>query len=280
MRALARSPERARPLRDLGVETVPGTLADRSALTALVEGCQAIVHCAGAVRGSSLQQFRRSNTEGTRNLLEASVARPQGVRLLLVSSLAAREPQLSWYAQSKREGENLVAESGGDWCILRPPAVYGPGDEEMQSIFDAMRRGIAPVPGSPTARNSLIHVTDLASAMLACLQSREARGKVLYACDGKPNGYDWTELAAIAAEVYRRPVRSLRLPTPLLDAVAAINLALARLTGRAPMLTPGKLRELRFSDWVVDNTEITACTGWTPRVGLRQGLEALAASAL
>ena len=249
-----------------------GSLDDRAALSELIADSQAIVHCAGAVRGSSLAQFRRSNLDGTRNLLEAAADRPANVRLLMISSLAAREPQLSWYAQSKREGENLVTSSDGDWCVLRPPAVYGPGDEEMQAVFASMRQGLALVPGSVAARNSLIHVTDLVAAMLACLEAADAGSQVLYACDGKPGGYDWKELAEIAATVFERRVRTLRVPGPLLDTFAAVNLSLARLTGRAPMLTPLKLKELRFPDWVVDNREITACTGWTPSIGLRQGL--------
>jgi nucleoside-diphosphate-sugar epimerase len=245
-----------------------------------VDECQAVVHCAGAVRGSSIERFRQVNTDGTRRLLEACSGRPGSVRFLHISTLAAREPQLSWYAQSKREAEDLVTASPGDWCILRPPAVYGPGDEEMKAIFDAMRRGIAPVPGDPAARNSLIHVSDLVAAMRACLEDEGARGRILTLCDGKDNGYDWEELAAVAAAVFQRRVRLVRLPRSLLDSVAAVNLFLARLTGRAPMLTPRKLNELRFPNWVVDNEEISACTGWAPRIGLRQGLAELAASAL
>lgn len=280
VRTLTRSPDSAAPLIPLGVETVLGHLHDRQALAQLVAGSQAIVHCAGAVRGSSLEQFRRINSEGTQNLLVARAGHAPSAQFLLISSLAAREPHLSWYARSKREAEELVADSAGHWCVLRPPAVYGPGDVEMKTVFDLMKRGIALVPGEPTARHSLIHVDDLVTAIGECLKVEATRSKVLTACDGKTDGYDWLELAAIAAEIYRRPVRLLRPPGVLLDAVATVNLSLARLTGRAPMLTPGKLRELRFDNWVVDNSEITACTGWTPKIGLREGLPTVGGSAL
>ena len=275
MRALARTRERAAPLDSLGVDVIHGTLHDIEAIAALVRDCSAIVHCAGAVRGSSLKQFRLSNTDGTRRVLSARAAHCPDARLLLISSLAAREPQLSWYAQSKREGEELVTAGEDDWCVLRPPAVYGPGDQEMQAIFDLMQRGIALVPGERTARNSLIHVSDLVAAMLACLTADGARGQVLSLGDGKPGGYDWQELAEIAAEAYGRPVRLVHPPGPVLDAIARVNLWLARATGRAPMLTPAKLRELRFPDWVVDNREITSRTGWTPQWTLLDGLRAL-----
>jgi nucleoside-diphosphate-sugar epimerase len=275
-----RSPGRAEPLARQGVELVTGGLESSAALPVFVKECHAIVHAAGAVRGSNLAQFRKTNTDGSHRLLEAVGAHARTSRFLMLSSLAAREPQLSWYARSKREGEDLVVASGLDWCVLRPPAVYGPGDQEMKAIFDWMARGIALVPGSPESRNSLVHVSDLVDAIIACLTREAAAGHIMSLCDGKLNGYDWTELAAAAAAVYQRPVRLFHPPDRLLDGIAALNLRLARLTGRAPMLTPLKLNELRFPDWVVDNREITALTGWSPRVSLPAGLSAMRDSAI
>ena len=99
-------------------------------------------------------------------------AMPQPPRLLLLSSLAAREPELSWYAASKRGGEELLkTHTGLDWIVLRPPAVYGPGDKEMLPVFRAMSRGIAPVPGETTSRISLVHVNDLVMAVIALVSA-------------------------------------------------------------------------------------------------------------
>ena len=277
---LARDRDRALPLELGGAELVIGDLQGRESLDKLVKGCDAVMHVAGAVRGNSLAEFRETNVEGTRRLLNAAEATGNSPRFLLLSSLAAREPQLSWYSRSKRDAEVLVANSTLDWMVLRPPAVYGPGDEEMQAIFDWMARGIATVPGAAAARTSLVHVDDLVDAIMACLSSEAVVGKVLELGDGKPAGYDWPELAAIAGDVYGRHVRLVRIPAPLLNAVALINLALARLTGRAAMLTPPKLRELRHADWVTDNTAITAATGWVPGIRLREGLAATREAAL
>ncbi|MBP6683489.1 MAG: hypothetical protein KA159_09235, partial [Halioglobus sp.] len=162
-----------------------------------------------------------------------------------------------------------------DWVILRPPAVYGPGDQEMLPVFRAMARGIAPVPGNAGARISLVHVADLVAACLACLETAATRGQTLTPCDGRAGGYDWREMADLAATVWSRRVRLWQVPRWLLDGVAWINLRSARLTGRAPMLTPPKLRELRHRDWVTDNTAITRVTGWRPEIDLRRGLEQL-----
>ena len=192
----------------------------------------------------------------------------------MLSSLAAREPQLSWYAHSKRDGEKLLEQEPElDWVIVRPPPVYGPGDKEMLPIFQMMARGVATVPGSPAARTSLIHVSDLVTAITACLCSADANHQILPLCDGKADGYNWREMADTAAQVWSRKVRLWCVPPWLLNAVAALNSKMAAITGGAPMLTPPKLRELRHEDWVADNRAITAVTAWGPRIGLREGLE-------
>ncbi len=258
------------------VELLSGDLTDAAALVRLVEGVDAVVHLAGAVRGCSREHFYSINESGTGNLLAALGDAEGSPRLLLVSSLAAREPGLSWYAASKRAAERLLERTGSpDWIILRPPAVYGPGDREMLPVFRLMARGLAPVPGSPRARLSLIHVDDLAAAAVACLRSAASSRRILELGDGAPGGYDWSQLAEAVESVTGRRVRLWPVPAALLDGIARLNLGLSRATGRAAMLTPAKLRELRHPDWVVDNGPISEFTGWRPAVDLRSGLAEL-----
>lgn len=276
MRALVRDRANAAHLAALGVSLVEGDLANTAALQNLCANCDALVHGAGAVRGNSQADFDRVNVAGTAAVLHAVSAQGRPPRLLLLSSIVAREPHISWYAQSKWAGEQVLLQFGDiDRIVLRPPAVYGPGDKEMLPIFQLMQRGIALVPGSPEARISLIYIADLVEAIIALLRSDAATGQTFTLGDGRPNGYDWHEMAAIAAQHWSRRVRLLRVPRAVLDTVAALNSTLAAITGRAPMLTPPKLRELRHMDWVTDNHAITAATGWEPVVGLSQGLEQL-----
>jgi nucleoside-diphosphate-sugar epimerase len=281
VRALVRNPDKAQQLTAQGVSLIEGDLHNSSALEQLVADSAIVIHGAGAVRGRSQEAFDQVNVAGTAALLRALSSRPTPPRLLLISSLAAREPELSWYAHSKRDGEKLLQrEPGLDWIIVRPPAVYGPGDKEMLPVFQLMARGIAVVPGSARARISLIHVCDLVAAIIACLESPATRNQPLTPCYGKPGGYNWRELADIAAATWGRRVRIWRVPAWLLDTVARLNITLAAITGGAPMLTPAKLCELRHPDWVVNNETITATTGWTPDISLRKGLEEIRNSAL
>lgn len=261
-----------------GVEWMPGALGDGVALANLVRGSAAVIHCAGAVRGARRADFDRVNREGTRRLVEAAAATPGDRRFLLLSSLAAREPELSDYAGSKRRGEQALAAHAGSlrWNVLRPPAVFGPGDREMRPLFDAIAHGIAVLPAGARGRFSLLYAEDLASAVLAWLETAVESGTSFELDDGQVGGYDWDGVIAVASQVLRggRAVRRLPLPLPLLHGVAGINLAAARVFGYAPMLTPGKVRELLHHDWVCDATALTTATGWRPAFPLARALAA------
>ncbi len=276
VRILVRSLQRAQTLGEGVDETVEGDLHDRVALGRLVDGAFAVVHCAGVVRGARQTDFDRVNVEGLKNLVAVmSAAQPDGPgRLLSLSSLAAREPSLSFYANSKYRGEQVLASQASalHWLALRPPAVYGPGDRELLPVFRLMSRGIALVPGSLQARFSMIYVDDIAGLVLAWLQQAVPPSGVFTLDDGTPGGYSWQDVAEVVARLCRRPVRVARVPAALLSLPAWVNRTLARTFGYAPMLTPEKLRELRHPDWVCDNRALQQVLDWQPRYRLEAGL--------
>ncbi len=256
-----------------GLTWIPGSLEDGDSLARLVDGVDAVVHCAGAVRGARRRDFDRVNVDGLERIVRR--ARAAGVpRFLLVSSLAARAPWLSAYAASKRAGEALLAREAGAmrWTALRPPAVYGPGDRELRPLFAWIARGWLPVLNRADARFSLLYVDDLASAVVCWLRAGGGGGRVFELHDGRAEGYSWADVAGTAGRLLGRPVRRLALPASLLKGAAAVNLALALAAGRSPMLTPGKVRELRHPDWVCSNGPYHEATGWEPRVDLEAAL--------
>ncbi len=258
-----------------GVEQVKGSLEDDDALSSLVSGARAVIHCAGVVRGTTRADFCRVNAEGTRRLLRTAARNGCG-RFVLISSLAAREPQLSAYAASKREAERILERSAEPvaWSIVRPPAVYGPGDKELMPLFRLMRRGLALQLGPSTARFCLLHVADMASAVLAVLDA-DAPGATFTAHDGRAGGYDWNTVIATAEAAWGHRVRRVALPRVVLSVPAGLAYLAGRLCAYRPMLTPGKLREFRHPDWVCDNAGIAAATGWTPAYELADGLRSL-----
>jgi len=274
VRALVRSRSAHLIAEKPGLETVAGSLEDGESLNRLVQGAAAVVHCAGAVRGATAADFNAVNVDGLERLGRAALSLSPRPRFLLLSSLAARSPELSHYASSKRQGELALAAMAEDmeWVALRPPAVYGPGDTEMLPLFQLMGRGIAPVLGEPHARLSLLYVEDLCAAVLSWLNAGSCRCGIYELSDTQTGGYSWDETIAKVSALRGRRIIRLPLPAVLLQSIALINVALARLIGYAPMLTPGKVRELRHPDWVADNSALTAAIGWQPVFSLEQGL--------
>lgn len=271
IKALARRPR----ANDEFTQWIEGDLDNLDALQSLVENVSAVVHCAGRVRGSSLDDFIATNVAGTSNLVRASIQQASPPRFLLISSLAARQPELSWYATSKRMAEQLVIDHSHAMpcAVFRPTAVYGPGDKEMSPLFRVTQRGILPMVGQAAMRFGLLHVNDLVAAILCWLSTETPVNGIYELDDGLPGGYDSQSVAAIAQDVWKRPVRCLFLPAPLVSLVANINLWSARLLRYSPMLTPGKVRELRHPDWVCDITPLTqALPNWRPRIRLRDAL--------
>jgi nucleoside-diphosphate-sugar epimerase len=275
IRALIRPASLGARYTGTATQWIEGDLEDLDSLRRLVSGVYAVVHCAGAVRGASQAQFDDVNVDGVARLVQASSKQHRVPRFLLISSLAAREPHLSPYAASKRQGEDTLAATANDmnWAVLRPPAVYGPGDKELLPLFRWIGRGIAPILGSRSARFSLLYVEDLAEAVVQWLNSETNERRAFELHDGHPNGYAWHDVVDTVARLYDRHVIRIQVPVVILRLLAGLNLGAAQIFGYAPMLTPGKVRELSHSNWVCDNDALTRETGWAPRVSLVEGLQ-------
>jgi nucleoside-diphosphate-sugar epimerase len=191
---------------------------------------------------------------------------------LLISSLAAREPGLSAYARSKRQGEDALAQEDAlERCVLRPPAVYGPGDRVTLPLFRQLSRGWLVTPRVPGGRFSLLYVQDLAAAVERLLRQPSWNSSLLELDDGRQGGYDWPALGAIASRHLGRRVRRLALPFGVLWLPAELNRWLARTVGYAPMLTPGKLRELYHPDWVARGGTGQLLADWRAEVDFEAG---------
>lgn len=270
VRALSRRPQK----NSESVEWLCGELDDKDALAQLVKGAFAVIHCAGAVRGNSAAAFNHTNVQGTEKLIEVSVQQSPQPRLLLISSLAARAPQLSWYAASKRMAEQILIERADvmPWTVFRPTAVYGPGDKEIKPLLDATRFGLLPAVGGPDVRFSLLHIKDLVEAVMCWISSSVPVRGVFELDDGTVGGYNWRSLGKIAEQAWHRPVRIIPIPQFVLGMFASINLFLSHVFRYEPMLTPGKVRELTHPDWVCDNKTLTQALAWQPHITLHDAL--------
>jgi uncharacterized protein YbjT (DUF2867 family) len=259
---------RAQPPR-AKLKWVPGSLEDAAALDTLVRDADAVVHIAGVVNAPDRDGFEAGNARGTVAVIDAM--RRRGIRRLIhVSSLAAREPQLSHYGWSKELAERHVKASGLDWSIVRPPAIYGPGDREMLELFRMAKRGIMMLP--PGGRLSVIHVGDLARLLLALAQEKEISLTRTYEVDdGTPDGWDHKDFGAAIGRAVGRPVKTIATPEWLLS-IAARTDRLMR--GRKAKLTPDRVDYFCHPDWVVTQRKQPPRRLWMPQVPTEDGLKA------
>lgn len=268
VRALTRrtQPERA------GITWVEGTLSAPGALAALVTGADAVVHVAGVVNAPDRDGFAAGNIAGTREMVAASVAAAVP-RFVHVSSLAAREPALSNYGWSKAGAEAEVSASPlRHLTIVRPPAVYGPGDLEMRDTFRMAQMGLALTP--PPGRLSVIHVDDLARLLLI-LAERGPHGAVLEPDDGKPGAWTHDEFfgRAIGEAVGKRVV-PIALPRPLLSLAASAD---RLLRGKNAKLTQDRVGYMCHPDWTSDPARCPDPALWQPCIATADGLAQTAA---
>ncbi len=228
-----------------------GDLADHAALARLTHGADVTIHCAGLIKANSRAEFFAVNEGGA-----AAVAAAAPGRLILVSSLAARAPELSDYAASKRAGEAAaLREAGGRATIVRPPAIYGPGDRETLGLFRlASRSPVLPLPGDDDARLALAHVDDVVAAILRLAEGEAAGGCFAIGGD-RPEGYGWREIMSEAARACGRRTRLAPIPPAVVMGAATLSAWLGRLSGAPAIFTPGKARELLHGDWSVTPME-------------------------
>jgi len=247
-------------------ELVLGDLADAPALERLVGGADAIIHVGGLVKALRREDFYSANEGGTERLLQAAAVAAPTAMLVHVSSLAAREPQLSPYCDSKHRAELKVQTLAGEriWTILRPPVVYGPGDREIRPMFKAAKLGIVPYPAAPGAALSMIHVADLADAIAACLTRSGPAQATFEIDDGVPGGYRWPDILGALGEAVGRKPAGLRLPRAGLALAAQANWLLARIDRTPRILVPHKVAEIYWPDWVVRGNRLQDSADWHP----------------
>ena len=149
------------------VEVTPGGLEDRASLERLCDRAHVVVHAAGLVKARHDRDFHHANVEGAERLAEAIRTSSPTAHAVFVSSLAAREPTLSAYATSKRRGElAMEARLGDRLTVVRPTAIYGPGDRETFALFAAASSG-RPLPVlHPSARITLVLVAAVTTEAL------------------------------------------------------------------------------------------------------------------
>jgi len=228
------------------------------------------------------------NVDGTRALLRAArAATPTPRRFVYLSSLAAVGPcangvrqdpvpvPLTAYGRTKLAGERLCL-AASDWIepvILRAPAVYGPRDTDLYQFFRIARRGVIPVPTGPPRPLQMVHVTDLSAALVRAVTAPRAAG-VYHIAEAR--AYTWEEVGRLVGEAVGRRVRVVRVPAPLISALAGASEIAAAAVGRSVIFNRDKARELLAPGWLCDTEAARADLEYEAKIPLAEGLRATA----
>lgn len=285
--ALVRSPAKAAGLAERGVRLVQGDLHDARALAEAAHGQDVVHHVAALVGAVDEAEFLRANREGTANVVAAVRQEAPNARFVLTSSLAAAGPAtrgtprradepeqpVTMYGRSKLASERVVRESGLDWVIARPPAVYGPRDRDnFLAVFKAARWGLCPVFGTGDQELSMVYAPDLAEALHLAGATPGVGGHAYFV-----NHPEIVTSGQVVREIARAAGRSVRLvPIPRSVAELALGVAggTATLLKRKTILRADKAHEFFQPAWTGDVHPFLRDTGWQPAHPLRQGLEA------
>ncbi len=252
----------------------------------LVAGTDLVVHAAGATRAPTVGELRQANVELTARVVDAAKA-GGAKRLMLISSQAAAGPAPSLdapvtedaagapvepYGRTKLDAETIVsAQRDVPAVIVRPSAVYGPGDRDFLALFRLAARGLAIHPANRSQWISILHVGDLSDAVLQCAELPEAAGRVYFVANDVP--VQWSELFRLGAKCAGRTLHmDLELPETIVSVGAFLGDFAARLTGHASLATSGKVALSKPHFWVCSNARAKRELCFAPLIDLRDGM--------
>lgn len=291
VRALGRKLNVGLELASMGAEFLPVDLRDATGMVEACRGVSAVVH-SGALSSAwgRYKDFFDINVQGTANVLLGCHTHRVG-RLVHISSpsvMSQHEPQLglnearplperfvSMYSETKALGERRVAAAANDGLaavVLRPKAIYGPGDQAIfPRIIESLGKGRLPIIGEGETITNITHVSDVVQAVLLALRSEAAVGNT-YLVTGGEDVNLW-EVIEVLATTMNYPVPTRKVPMSKAMRVAGILEAVWRILrlGGEPPLTRYKASILGYSQ-TYDITAARRDLGYEPKVRWQDGV--------
>ena len=293
VRAIARMTSRLDALADLDIEWVRGDVDDHNVVETGSEGVEYIFHLAAAYREArrSERTYHRVHVVSTQRLAAAAVRNRDFKRFVHISTIGVHghveHPPADEHApfrpddayqRTKAEAErwirNFAPAHGLPLTVLRPCAIYGPGDQRLLKLFKMVDRGFFPLLGRHTNLYHLIHVEDLVDAILLAAVHPAALNEIFIV--GNPHWITLEQMAQVVAAALGRRVRIVRLPAWPFVFLAGACEVLCRPFDLEP---PLHRRRVAFytKDRAFDTTKLTERLGYRPRFSNEEGIAQTAA---
>lgn len=204
----------------------------------------------------------------------------------MLSSLAAAGPSngspktekdpmqpVSMYGHSKKEMESRVKQiaTGKDSIkIIRPPAVYGPREDQIFSFFKSCSKGICPIIGDGNKpRVSMVYVSDLVDGIIHAAHKKE-EGIFTYFISGEGT-HSWNEIRVVTSKVLGKKTIPLKIKPKLVKKTAALIENISSLFGIYPVVNKEKANEL-ILEWTCSSDKAQNELGYAPKISLAEGI--------
>lgn len=280
---LVRDPSKLSTSVNNNIEIIKGDLQDNDLKIPEVDY---VYHVAGLTKARCYKEFYNVNYTGTINLIKLIKKQKNPVKsFIYLSSLAvngdpeekvitneSKNSPMTHYAKSKLLAEEYVLEHKNDFnvVVVRPTAVYGPGEKEMYNYFKLLKKGYAPVLNDKGIF-SFIYVRDLVNILLLLLKKEIKSGEVLLVSDG--NSYTWHDVINIASQKLGVQPKTFKIPKIAVYIAAFVSTFTNLFKKNPSILTIDKLKEIFKISWFCDITHLKEITGYTPVYNLDRGLE-------
>ncbi len=288
VRCLIRNEKKKGYLENLPVDFYAGDLFSSAVLEKGISGVDYVYHVAGVVGSRNKEGFYKQNRDGTKNIVEsASRDNPRLKKFIFISSGAAVGPAnastmvdestpyhpITTYGKSKMEAELEVLKFKDSLpiTIVRPTAVYGPRDPATFDYFNTMNKGLEPLVGFKDKLVSLVHSTDLISGIVLAGESNISAGQTYFLGSDRP--YTWREIGDTTKLVMGKKAFRIRLPEPLVYAVAMTAGLLSSFSEKPSVLNFEKGRDMVQDYWTFDSTKAKRDLGYTPVITLPEGIK-------
>ncbi len=293
VRAIARPSSKRDAFQGLPIEWVEGDVYDPVVVERAVAGVEVIFHVAAAYREAGITDdiYHKVHVESTQLLARAALGNPGFRRFVHISTVGVhghveRPPANEEYPfspgdvyqQTKAAAElwirDFAPKNGLPFTVIRPAAIYGPGDRRLLKIFKMAAWPLVPVLGSARGQlYHLIHVDDLTEIFLLAAVHPRAQGEVFIG--GDPKALALADIVQVISAEYGRKARLIRVPAWPFFWAAAVCEAVCRPFGWSP---PIYRRRVAFftKDRSFDTAKLRNLLGFTYGRTTEEGLRATA----
>ena len=266
------------------------------------KGWDYVVHAAGATKCLDEKDFYRTNTDGTRHLIDALQA--EGMvpkRFVFVSSLsifgairekAVRKPSADnpWiyspilltdtpqpntaYGRSKLQAEEYLKQQKDlPFTILRPTGVYGPREKDYFMMAKSIKQHIDFAVGYQSQEITFVYMMDVVQAVYKCMDAPAAVGKSYFLSDGEV--YNSRRFSDLLQQYLGNPwVLHVKAPLWLLRIICWSSTCVSHITGKMNALNNDKYHILSQRNWQCDIEPAIQDFGYQPQWKLEQGVPA------